>query len=73
MTTEAKIAALTDELAETREAAAVLVSQLAKAVATTPEQREKMALAYEAIADGKMRSRVTAGLCRLVAERLRAG
>lgn len=71
MTPEAKIAALTAELAETRIAAAELVSQLAKAVATTPEQREKMALAYEGIADGKLRSRVTAGLCRLVAERLR--
>lgn len=73
MTPEAKIAALTAELAETRVVAAALVSQLAKAVATTPEQREKMALAYEAIADGKVRSRVTAALCRLVAERLRVG
>lgn len=74
MTPEAKIAALTAELAETREAAAQMMRDFAVAsVAKTPEEREMLAVMYEGIANGRRRSRVTAVLCRLVAERLRAG
>ncbi|OYU39567.1 MAG: hypothetical protein CFE33_09335 [Pseudorhodobacter sp. PARRP1] len=62
---------LTPGIADTRETGAAPVLQLAKAVATTLERREKMALAYETIADGKMRNWVTAGPYRFVAERLR--
>jgi len=72
MTPAAKFAVLTDELRETREAAAMLVSQLAMATAKTPEDRAAVAAAYDSIANGQLCSRVTEVLCRLVAERLRA-
>lgn len=73
MTPAAKIAALNAEISDTREAAAVMLRDFAVAsVAKTQEEREALAVMYEGIADGHHRSRVTAGLCRLVAEKLRA-
>ncbi|MDP2051944.1 MAG: hypothetical protein Q8K33_24290 [Cypionkella sp.] len=43
------------------------------ATAKTPEDCEAVAAADDGIANGHLCSRVTAVLCRLVAERLRAG
>lgn len=73
MTPAAKIATLSTELAETREAAAYLISAPLLAVAKSPEEREELAVMYHGIANGRRRGKVTAVLCRMVAERLRAG
>ena len=71
MTPEAKISALNTELRDTREAAADMIVTVISATATTPEDRAAVAAAYDSIANGQLCSRVTAVLCRLVAERLR--
>ena len=73
MTPASKIAALTAELAETREAAASLIAAPLLAVSKSPEERKDVALVYEGIANGRNRSRVMGVLCRMVAKRLRAG
>ena len=66
-----KIAALKEELAETQKAAVDMMAHMCLALAKTPKEREEMAQMYQGIADGRNRSRITAVLSRMVAERLR--
>lgn len=69
--TTAKIAALKAELAETQDAGAALVVTTIRSMGASPEQMQRIAEEYQAIADGRMRSRITATIARKVAERLR--
>ena len=69
----ATIAALRAELAETQDAGAALVVLTIQSMGATPEQMVRLADEYQDIADGRMRSRITAIIARKVAERLRNG
>jgi hypothetical protein len=71
LTPEARIAALNAELAETQDAGAALVVLTIQSMGATPEQMQRIADEYQDIADGRMRSRITAIIARKVAERLR--
>ncbi len=68
LTPEARIAALKAEVAATQDAAAALVVLTIQPMGSTPEQMARLADEYEDIADGRMRSRVTAIIARKVAE-----
>ena len=70
-TPEAKIAALKSELIETQDAGASLVVTTITAMGASPDLKRQIADELQAIADGRMRSRVTAIIARKVAERLR--
>lgn len=67
----ALIGALKAELAETRDAGAAMVVLTIQSMGATPEQMARLADEYQAIADGRQRSRITAIIARKVAERLR--
>ena len=71
MTPEAKISALKAELIETQDAGASLVVTTITAMGASPDLKRQIADEFQAIADGRMRSRVTAIIARKVAERLR--
>lgn len=71
MTEAERIAALKAELAETQDAGAAMVVLTIQAMGATPEQMARLADEYEAIADGRQRSSITAIIARKVAARLR--
>ncbi len=71
-TPEEKIAALKAELTETQDAAAGLIMNTLRAIGLPPNQHLRMAGEFQSIADGRMRSRVTAIIARKVAEKMRA-
>lgn len=71
MTDAERITALKTELVEAQDAGAALVVLTIQAMGATPEQMARLADEYQDIADGRMRSRITAIIARKVAERLR--
>lgn len=72
-TPEDKIAALKAELVATQDAAAGLIMTTLQVMGMKPEQRKQIEDGFQAIADGRMRSRVTAVIARKVAEKMREG
>lgn len=71
MTPSARIAALKAEVAATQDAAAAMVVTTIQAMGATPGQMLLIAREYQAVADGRRRSKITGIIARKVAERLR--
>ena len=71
MTDENRIERLEQELAETRWAAADMLSDTILALIKAPEQREEMAQRFASFADAPGADSVKSGLARLTAEAIR--
>lgn len=71
MTPEERIAALKAEVTATQDSGAALVVTTIRSMGATPEQMHRLADEYQAIADGRQRSRITAIIARKVAKGLR--
>ena len=72
MTDAERIAALQAEVEATQDAGAQMVAVTIVGMGATPEQMAQLAEEFQAIADGRHRSRISAKIARKVAERLRA-
>lgn len=73
MTDAERIEALKAEIIATQDAGAQMVVMTIQGMGATPEQMQQLADEFQAIADGRHRSRITGKIARKVAEKLRLG